>query len=91
MNEDLLPNCVDEDLLPNYVCEMFSSNNTNNTYNKIYGNQLRILKHNTDIIKYTESWLTKTWNSIATDIQNVSLFIFIQNIKAFLNGEIVVN
>ncbi len=52
-------------LLPNYVNEMFSANNTNHTYNSRYGNQLRIPKHNTNIIKYTVSLAgPKIWNSI---------------------------
>ncbi len=45
----------DHGLLPNYVNEMFLANNTNPTYNTRYGNQLRIPKHNTNIIKYTVS------------------------------------
>ncbi len=53
------------------VNEMFLANNTNHTYNTRYDNQLRIPKHNTNIIKYTVSLAApKIWNSIATNIQN---------------------
>ncbi len=82
-------------LVPNYVNEMFSANNTNHTYNTRYGNQLRIPKHNTNIIKYTVSLAgPKIWNSIATNIQNMSpviMVMFKQYVKTVLNGEIVVN
>ncbi len=79
-------------LLPNYVNEMFAANNTNYTYNTRYGNQLRIPKHNTNIIKYTVSLAgPKIWNSIATNIQNMSPVMFKQYVKTVLNGEIVVN
>ncbi len=44
----------------------------NHTYNTRYGNQLRIPKHNTNIIKCTVSLAgPKIWNSIATNIQNM--------------------
>ncbi len=79
-------------LQPNYVNEMFLANNANHTYNARYGNQLRIPKHNINIIKYTVR-LTgpKIWNSIATNIQNMSPVMFKQYIKTVLNGKIVVN
>ncbi len=41
--------------LPNYVNEIFSPNNANYRYNIIYGNQLRIPKHTTNINEYTVS------------------------------------
>ncbi len=52
----------------------------------------RIPKHNTNIIKYTVSLAgLKIWNSMATNIQNMSHVIFKQYVKTVLNGEIVVN
>ncbi len=79
-------------LLPNYVNEMFLANNINHTYNTRYCNQLRIPKHNTNIIKYTISLARpKIWNSIAINIQNMSPVMFKQNVKTILNGEIVVD
>ncbi len=79
-------------LFPKHVNEMFSANNTNHTYNTRYGNQLRIPKHNTNIIKYTVSLAgRKIRNSIANNIQNMSPVMFKQYVKTFLNGEIVVN
>ncbi len=77
-------------LLPNYVNEMSSANNTNHTYNTKYGNQLRIPKYNTNIIKYILSLAgPKILNSIETNIQNMSPVMFKQYVV--LNGEIVVN
>ncbi len=71
-------------LLPNYVNEMFSANNTNHTYNTRYSNQLRIPKHNTNIIKYTVSLAgPKILNSIATNIQNMSPLCSNKMLKQF--------
>ncbi len=54
--------------------------------------QLRIPKHNTNIIKYTVSLAgPKIWNSIAINIQNMLPVMFKQNVKTVLNGEIVVD
>ncbi len=67
---------------------MISANNTNHTYNTRYGNQLRIPKHNTNIIKYTVNLAgPKIWNSIATNIQNMSPVMFKQYVKTVSNGE----
>ncbi len=71
---------------------MFSPNNTNHIYNTIYGNQLRIPKHNTNIIKFTVSIAEPNiWNYIATTIQNMSPVMLKQKVKAVLNDEIVEN
>ncbi len=71
---------------------MFSPNNTNHIYNTIYGNQLRIPKHNTNKIKFIVSIAEPNiWNYIATTIQNMSPVMFKQKVKAVLNDEIVEN
>ncbi len=59
------------------VNEMFSPSNTNHTYNTRYGNHLRIPKHSTNRIRYTVSLVgPNIWNSIATNIHNMSPVMF---------------